>query len=304
MRLCILGSNSAKPAYQRHPSAQLLQVKEGYYLIDCGEGTQMQLAKYQYKASKIRRIFISHLHGDHFLGLPGLIDSFVLGGRVAPIDIYGPKGTDQILANHFQLTGGGISFPLHLHIVSTDEVTDILETNQLVVKGLPLEHRTPCVGFLFREKEKERNIFPEKIKQYNIPYPSIRAIKKGADFETSDGTVILNTDLTKAPPPPLSYAYCSDTAYSENLIPYLQNIDLLYHESTYLNDCADIAGERGHSTAAEAATIAAKANVKRLLLGHYSSRYRDLAPFLAEARPIFNATFLATEGEEWELGDC
>ncbi len=302
LKLCILGSNSAKPAFNRHPSAQLLQVEEGYYLIDCGEGTQMQLMRYRYKSSKICRIFITHLHGDHFLGLPGLLDSFVLSGRVAPIHLYGPKGVDDILRFHFQLTGGGLSFPLHFQEVPTHEASIILETERISVQSIPLEHRVPCAGYIFREKEKERNILSEKIKQYNIPYPAIRAIKKGADFETDSGELIANELLTKAPPKPLSYAYCSDTSYSEFLLPYLHKIDLLYHESTYLNDCASMAAERGHTTAAEAARLAQKAEVRQLLLGHYSSRYRDLQPFLDESRPIFASTYLSKEGQEWEIG--
>ncbi len=304
VKLTVLGVNSASPAYGRHPSAQVLQVNEQLFLIDCGEGTQMRLNTFRIKSSKIRYIFITHMHGDHYLGLPALIDSFNLSGRTKALDIYGPPDLLKVLELHWSITGktqAQLPFPLSFHPVLADESSLLLETEAIEVSSVVLEHGIACTGFVFRQKPNDRKMIGEKIETYNIPYTAIPSIKKGADFVQEDGTIIPNKELTLDPLPPASYAYCSDTAYSESIVPHIKGVDVLYHEATYLKDKSLVALERGHSTAEQAAMIAQLAEVKYLLLGHFSSRYYELSPFLREARAIFPNTHLAEEGSTYEL---
>lgn len=303
MQLTILGINSAKPVRDRHPSAQILNIHERLLLIDCGEGTQMQLLKYRIKAAKISHIFISHLHGDHYLGLIPLLDSFNLDNRTAPIYLYAPPNLQRVMQLHLEVSGAHFGFPVHFYPLRYDQPELIAELPSFTVKSIPLAHyRTPCTGFVFREKTPELHILPEKIAQYQIPNACIKGIKQGKDFVTSQGICIPNKELTKPGRQALAYAYCSDTAYTESILPHLTNIQLLYHEATYLDDCEYLAQQRGHSTAKQAASIAQKAGVQQLLIGHFSSRYGSLQGFADEAQSIFPQTFIAEEGKKYVIG--
>lgn len=297
----LLGVSAAMPAFDRHPSAQLLRIQEKYYLIDCGEGTQMQLRRYALKWSKINQIFISHLHGDHFFGLIGLLNSYGLAGRTAPLDIFGPDGLEKIIMIQLRYGGGNLPYPLRFHRVDCTFSSSIYEDQHVRVYSIPLGHRIPTSGFLFREKERPRNMIGETISTYQIPYSVIPEIKAGADFELPDGRIIPNANLTIDPPAPRSYAYCSDTQYTESIIPIIDRVDLLYHESTFCADLQEQAKITMHSTAFDAASIAKKAKVKKLLLGHYSSRYRDIGLFETEARTVFDESYLGEEGKTYRV---
>lgn len=297
LSVTILGVNSAMPVYGRHPSAQVLTMQNKSYLLDCGEGTQMRLAAYRIRPSKISHIFITHLHGDHYLGLLPLLDSFHLSGRKKPVYLFAPPALAKVIAVHKELSGGiPWNFPLHFHATDATKSEVIWETRELTVETVPLIHGIPCTGFVFREKPKKRKMIGTQIERYSIPYEQIGSIKSGADFTTPNGQVIPNAELTLLPAPAQSYAYCADTAYCEAIIPHIRGVDMLYHEATYLEELAEQAKARHHATAKQAATIARKAGVGKLILGHYSSRYRKLSPFLEEARPVFPNTHLGIEG--------
>ena len=298
--LTILGINAAAPAYGRHPSAQVLQVHNRHYLIDCGEGTQMRMSDFNIPRHKINQVFISHLHGDHVFGLPGLLFSFSLMDRKAPLHLYSPAGLrEMILA---QLTpSGALSYPLHFHEVNTASTSIIFEDPLLSVTAIPLRHRIPTIGFLFREKPRPLNIIPEKIETYHLTIEQIKAAKAGEDITLSDGRTIPNMELTLSPPPPRSYAYMSDTMFDESVVPHIHNTDLLFHETTFCEDHADNATLTHHSTARQAALIAKAANVRTLITGHYSSRYPDVQPFLDEARAVFPNSVAGEEGRVYEV---
>ncbi len=300
-QLTILGSNSAIPANNRFPSAQLLSVQDRQYLIDCGEGTQLRLSQNHINKTKINQIFISHLHGDHVFGLIGLLTTMSLLGRTESLRIFSPAGLQEMIEVQLKATQTILSYPLDFEVIDTTVFQLIFKDEVLSVHSIPLEHRVPCTGFLFREQARPRNIQAAAIKKYNIPYPKIKGIKEGLDLELEDGTIIPNDQLTLPPIAPRAYAYCSDTIYLESIIPYIKEVDLLYHESTFLHERLEQARYTKHSTSKEAATIADKANVTKLLLGHYSSRYKDLNPLLEEARAIFPNTFLGLEGKTFEI---
>ena len=234
--LTLLGVNAATPAFDRHPSAQVLCIQEHYFLIDCGEGTQMQMLKYGVKRNKINHIFISHLHGDHIFGLVGLLTSYGLNGRLAPLDIFSPAGLQEMIDVQVRYAGGGLPYPVRFHEVNCSESAIVFENDQLTVRSIPLEHRVPTSGYLFKEKWRPRNMRPEKIQAYQIHFSEIPGIKAGADFTLPDGTVIPNAELTFDPPTPRSFAYCSDTRYTETIIPIIKGVDLLYHESTFCTE--------------------------------------------------------------------
>ncbi|MFN7115280.1 MAG: ribonuclease Z [Saprospiraceae bacterium] len=300
--LTLLGTGAALPMPGRFTSAQVLNVNDRLYLIDCGEGTQMRLTEFQIRRSKIGQIFISHLHGDHFYGLMGLLTSFALNDRTQPLDIFSPPGLEEIIRVMLHYQGSGLSpYPIHFHIVDTAQYQLIFEDNQVEVYSIPLQHRIPTSGYLFREKPRLRNILPEKIKEYNIPFPAIKKIKEGADFLLPDGRVIANVELTAAPVNPRAYAYCSDTMYAPEIIPYIKGVDLLYHEATFLHEDANIALENSHSTTLQAATIAREAQAIQLVIGHFSSRYKDASLFVQEARTIFPATVGGEDGMVLEV---
>lgn len=300
--ITLLGTSSASPQPGRFTSAQVLHAQERLYLIDCGEGTQMRMTDFQVRRSKISQIFISHLHGDHFYGLMGLLTSYALNDRRDPIDIFSPPGLEEIVKVMSLPQGGGaFPFPLRFHIVDTTKHQLIFEDKTLRVYSIPLAHRIPTSGFLFVEKERPRNILPEKIEQYDIPYKKIPAIKQGADLELPNGQVIPNAELTIDPPPPRSYAYCSDTRFKPDIVPMIKDVDVLYHEATFMQSELQNAIETMHSTAAEAATIAKNAGAKQLLLGHFSTRYKDIQPLLAEAQAIFPNALAGEDGMTVEV---
>lgn len=301
--LKILGSNSAAPAHNRHQTAQLLTVGQHVFLIDCGEGTQMQLIKYKAKVQKIQHIFISHLHGDHYLGLMGLISTLHLQGRAADLHIYGPAGLADIITLQLKHSETVLNYKIIFKKLNTAIKETIFEDDALTIETIPLNHRIGCSGFLFRERPKKRRIIKEKLPS-GISLISILALKNGEDIYDENGEVLYrNEDITLPPKKARAYAYCSDTKYEEQIIQQIAQVDLLYHESTFLSDREERAAQTYHSTARQAATIALKAQVGLLLLGHYSIRYKELQPILDEARQVFPNSQLAIEGETIEIPD-
>lgn len=297
--ITVLGCSSALPAFGRYPSSQLLHIAGRYFLIDCGEGTQMQLRRYSLKFQRIDHIFISHLHGDHYLGLPGLLSSMHLLGRTDPIDIYADKGLAEILDVNNKYSGTTLRYPVHFHPLNFSEPAILFEDDKVKVSTLILKHSVPCCGFVFEEKQRPRKLIKEKIDELQIPIAALELLKIGDDYTTPGGTVIPNTELTASPLPPRKYAYCSDTIFNTDIVPQLRDADLVYHESTFMEDMHSRAEQTMHSTAKDAATIAKEANAKRLLLGHFSARYKNLEPLQDEARSIFPQSYLAVEGEKY-----
>ncbi|MXV38175.1 ribonuclease Z [Flavobacteriaceae bacterium Ap0902] len=288
----ILGYNSAIPKINSHPTAQLINVNERYLLIDCGEGTQVQLRRAQVKFSKINHIFISHLHGDHVFGLIGFISTLQLLGKTTPIHIFGPEGIQDFILNQFKHTQTKSSFEINFHELNHTDSRLIFEDNKIEVYNIPLAHRIYCNGYLIKEKKKLKNLNIEAIQQYeDIERCDYYNLKKGKDFVRENGEIISNEVLTFPAPKPKSYAFCSDTKYNEQLIPIIENVNLLYHETTFMHDLKDLALKTGHSTALEAATIAKKANVGKLIIGHFSNRYPDPSVLVAEARSVFQETY-------------
>ncbi len=296
--LTILGYNSAIPTVKSAPTAQFLEMEERCFLIDCGEGTQVQLRKAKAKFSKINHIFISHLHGDHVFGLPGLISSFRLLGRETPLHVYGPKGIKEMMETIFRITETHQGFEVIFHELSSKKSEKVFEDNRVEVFTIPLDHRIYCNGYLFKEKPKERHLNMQEISKYpEIEICDYHNLKRGKDIQLSDGYILKNENLTKPAEPSVSYAFCSDTRYLESIIPIIKNVDVLYHEATFLHDLKKMADYTGHTTALEAAKIARKANVKKLILGHFSNRYHDLSVFLNEACEIFPETYLPEQLE-------
>ena len=298
LRLSILGCHSATPRSFAYPTSQFLEMNGDHFLIDCGEGTQLQLRKQRIKFSRIKHIFISHLHGDHFFGLIGLISTFSLLSRETDLHIYGPKGIKNIIELQLRLTDSRLNYYLEFHELESKKSELIYENDKVTVHTIPLKHRIYTNGFLFREKTKERKIDIDEVRKYpEIETCDYHHLKKGKDYTLSNGQVITNKDLTFDPPQPLSYAFCSDTAYHPDMIPQIRGVDLLYHESTFLEDRAELARNTRHSTALQAAKTAGMAEVKTLLLGHYSSRYKDEELFLKEAKTVFENVILSHEGD-------
>lgn len=294
--LTILGCSSALPTSERFSTAQVLQMLGRYFLIDCGEGTQMQLRKAKSPFSKINNIFISHLHGDHYFGIFGLLSSFSMLGRKHPLHIFGPKQLQDIISHQTQFFGEDLSFPIVY--TATDPLNELMllyEDKRVEVYSFPLKHRTPTTGFLFKEKGKEPNVRKDAIEQYKLTITEIVAIKSGSDLRTEDGTVVAHQDLVVFPDPPKSYAFCSDTAYSQNTASYVKGASLLYHEATFTDELLSRAKQTLHSTARQAAQVATEAGAERLIIGHFSARYKDLNVFLHEARAVFPNTFLAED---------
>jgi ribonuclease Z len=294
--LTILGSNSAIPTLTRNPSAHLLNVNERLFLIDCAEGTQLQIRKFHIHFQRIQRIFISHLHGDHFFGLIGLINSLHLLGRTEELHLYGPPLLKEILDLQLEASTTILHYPLFFHPLAFSGIDLVYEDDKVSVHSFPLLHSVPTCGFLFREKRHRRKIRKDILAEINIPVTQLENLKSGEDYVDEQGRVYKNSDVTLDPPAPRSYAYCSDTAYTESILPFIQHCDLLYHEATFLNNMASAAREKRHSTTLDAATIAKKAHVKKLLIGHFSARYDDLGPLLEEARTVFPDTMIAEDG--------
>ena len=303
MKVTILGSSSALPTSGRFPSAHVLNAHERLFLVDCGEGTQMQLRKTKTGFAKINHIFISHLHGDHVFGLYGLLSTFSLMGRENPIHLYAPARYENMLKSHLNDFDINLSFKIDFIPLTGKEPVEILDDKYLTVTSFPLQHRIPAYGFLFKEKISDRNIIKECIQKYQIPHVRIPAIKKGEDFITSDGSIIKNENLTLPPGKPLSYAYCSDTKYFKQLASYVKGVDLLYHEATFDKTKTDLAQMTGHSTTIDAAKTALDANAGALVIGHFSARYKDINPLVDEARTIFPETFPAIDGQSYEVGN-
>jgi len=301
MRLNILGCHSATPLENAHTTSQVLEVRDHLFLIDCGEGTQTELRKNKVKFSRIKHVFISHLHGDHFYGLVGLISTFRLLGREADLHIYGPKGIKEIITLQLKLANSWTNYDLFFHELEQKDSHLIFEDDSLSVRTIPLDHRIYTNGFLFEEKMGLRRLDKDKIGAYNIPHYELQNLKRGKDIVLEDGTHLSNQSLTLDPHPIKRYAYCSDTAYNESIIPLIQEVDLLYHEATFLEDHQNLAAKTKHSTASHAAKIAQLAKVKRLVLGHYSSRYRDKSDFLKESLPIFESVELASDGKIFDI---
>ncbi len=299
--LTILGSSSALPTATRFPSAHALNVHERLFLIDCAEGTQMQLRKYKLKLSRLEHIFISHLHGDHALGLVGLISTLNLLGRKNDLYIHAHAPLEDILKKNIDFFVNDLQFPLHFIHLDSKKHKVIFADKNITVESLPLKHRIPSTGFLFRETQKEPNIKKDYIEKFSIPLSEIVRIKLGADYLTPEGALIPNSELTYISSYPRSYAYCSDTSYSEKLIDLVKGVDILYHEATFDSSMEKMAKATGHSTALQAATIAAKAKVGKLIIGHFSSRYKDVSILLDEARSVFPETFLAMDGQEHSI---
>lgn len=297
----ILGSSSATPTSERYPTAQVLNASGRFFLIDCGEGTQIQIRRQKIGFGKINRIFISHLHGDHFYGLIGLISTLNLLGMKKNIHIYSPSQLKDIIQPQLDFLKGDLQFEVIFHPLNFKKPQLIFEDKKVEVVSFPLKHSINCCGFLFREKQKEANIKKECIQQYNIPIAQIVKIKQGADFVTSDGETIPHEVLTTPPPPPLSYAFCSDTAFFPPVTEVIQGVNLLYHEATFTEELRDWADRTYHSTALDAAKIAKMANAGKLIIGHFSSRYKSTEPFLREARAIFPNTEDVVDGKTYSI---
>ena len=300
-KITILGSNSAIPTIKRNPTAQLVNHNERFFLIDCAEGTQVQLRKYHIKIQRINHIFISHLHGDHYFGLIGMISSMHLLGRNKELHVYGLPELENIINMQLQASQTELVYPLLFHPFNPDVHDTIYEDDKLTVKTIPLNHHIPTCGFIFKEKKTKRKLKKDVINNLDIHVDEFVKIKNGADFTDNSGKVYENKELTYPPSPPRSYAFCSDTAYHEPVIPYIKDADLLYHEATFMNDKADVAAEKFHTTTIEAATIALKAHVKKLIIGHFSTRYETTDPMLQEARTVFKNTDVAVDGQVFEV---
>ncbi len=296
MKVSILGCYSATPRTITNPTSQVLEINNQMYLIDCGEGTQVQLRKHKIKFSRINQIFISHLHGDHFFGLIGLISTFSLLNRPNDLHIYGPKGIKEIILLQIKLSKSYTKYNLFFHELESNESELIFEDDKIAVYTIPLKHRVYTNGYLFKEKPGLRRINIDAATEKNIDVCYFNKLKQGSNLKQEDGTVIKNETVTFDPLPTQSYAFCSDTVYNEEIIPLIENVDVLYHESTFLEQDIEKCIPTGHSTAIQAATIAKKANVKNLILGHYSTRYSDINLFKKEADTVFEPTFLADDG--------
>ena len=298
----ILGSSAAIPTGERNPTSQLVKYHNQSFLIDCGEGTQMQIRKYAAKMGGIQHIFISHLHGDHYFGLIGLLSSFHLLGRDKALWIYGPAPLKEIIDVQLRASNTVLRFPLHFVETRTDTFHLLFEHERIRVFSFPLRHSLPVTGFLFREKPGKRKIIKERIEGLNIPPAYFRRIIEGEDFTDEQGKIYRNDYLTYPPPPPRSYAYCSDTAYDERIIPFIKGVDLLYHEATFGADMQEVARERLHSTTRDAASIAKKAEVKSLIIGHFSPRYEDVGDLMKEASEIFPYVQAVADGDVYFIG--
>lgn len=297
MKLTILGCNSGVPRENSQTTSQIIEIGNSLFLIDCGEGTQNQIRKQKIKFSRIKQVFISHLHGDHFFGLIGLISSFRLLGRTNNLDIYGPKGIKEIITLQLKYSQSWTNYQITFHELSSLESELIYENDFIRVFTIPLKHRIYTNGFLFKEKKGLRKINIDMVNKYNISTSDFENLKKGKDLILDDGNIINNELITLPPSKPMSYAFCSDTSYHEDLVDIITGVDVLYHESTFLNIHQELAKLTKHSTASDAAKIAKKSKIKNLILGHFSARYRDKKDFLNEAKVHFENVELAEDGK-------
>ena len=303
LTLKILGSNAAVPAHKRNQTAQFLGIMHHSFLIDCGEATQLQMKKYKIKVNRVNHIFISHLHGDHYYGLMGLISSMHLFGRKKELYIYGPPGLMEIITLQLKYSETCLNYRIVFKEWMPGISETLIDNEHLTVSTIPLNHRVNCSGFLFREKPKKRRINKNRLPKSLTPLQII-ALKNGDDITDAEGNLLyLNADVTYEPHPSFSYAYCSDTKYDESIITYIKGVDILYHEATFMDDMRDRAAKTYHTTTIQAAEIALKAQVEKLIIGHFSTRYKELNPLLTESRKVFKNTDLAIEGKSFELVD-
>ncbi len=302
IKLTILGCHSATPRANAFPTSQYLEINNRHFLIDCGEGTQQQMRKYKVGFTKINHIFISHLHGDHFYGLIGLLSTYGILSREKELHIYGPKGIKEVTLLQLKVSKSHANYPIIFHELNSKESELIFEDDKVSVKTIPLKHRVYTNGYLFTEKEKPLKLHIDNIKQYKeIDRADYNNIKAGKDITLSTGEIISNSELTLPPKQPLSFAFCSDTVYKPDIVPIIKDADLLYHEATFLNDKEDLARKTKHTTSKQAAQIAKDANVNQLILGHYSGRYKDISLFKKEAKEIFDKTELAEPGKYFSI---
>ncbi|MBC7627475.1 ribonuclease Z [Ferruginibacter sp.] len=299
LALTILGNNSAISAWDRNPTAHILQSLEECYLIDCGEGTQTQMSKYKIRRSRIHHIFISHLHGDHYFGLIGLLTSMSLLSRTQDLHLHAPAALEQIIHLQLSVAETKLSYTLYFHAITADEI--IVNDHKIIVESFAVKHRIECWGFLFTEKRNPRKIDSLRIKAYEIPVSFYEKLQQGEDYITKKGTIIPNEEVTVAGVKPKRFAYCADTIYDETLVEKIKSVDLLYHETTYLKDLHERAAERFHSTTVQAASIAKNGKVKKLLIGHFSSKYEILDEFLTETTAVFENTELAIQGVSYRI---
>lgn len=299
LAVTILGNNSALPAFDRHPTAQIVTLDEFLFLVDCGEGTQMQMAKYKIRRSRIQHIFISHLHGDHYFGLIGLITSMGLLGRDLDLHLFAPEPLKEMIEMQLKVADTVLPYQLHFHPLGDDGI--IIENEKFRVTSFKVSHRIPCWGFRFEQVKAPRKINPEKAIEHGVPAAFFDRLKWGENYTTKTGRLILNEWVTDDAPRPKSYAYSADTCYDESIIEHIRGVDLLYHETTYLKDLGDRAAKRFHCTTHQAATIARKAGAGRLLIGHFSSKYEKLNQFEEETKEVFPDSFLALEGVSYRV---
>lgn len=294
LAVTILGNNSAIPAHGRHPTAQVITTSEDLLLFDCGEGTQIQIMNYKIKRSRINHIFISHLHGDHYFGLIGLLSSFALLGRIQPLHVYGPAPLESLIQTQFQLSDTHLPYDLSFHAIKEDGL--LLDTRHYTVSCFSTKHRIECRGFLVKEKRKPRKVLAEKAYELGIPQTFFSKLQEGESYTTTDGRTITNEAVTSEGNLPRSYAFAADTLFDPAMADVFYGADLLYHEATYPASLSDKAAERFHSTSVQAAEIAKKANVKRLLIGHFSAKFENIDEFETEAKTVFSETLAAKEG--------
>ena len=292
----ILGSGSATPTLRRSPTSQVINIQEQLFMVDCGEGAQLQLRRYKIKFQRINHIFISHLHGDHYLGLIGLLSSMHLLGRTKELYIYSHPDLREIIEFQLKASHTELNFELHFKYLNYKNTELILDNDVITVKSIVLKHRIDCCGFVFTEKEKERSIVKNKAMGQKIPVEAFSFLKKGQDFVSEEGVKYLASELTAPPPEVRGYAFCSDTSYNEKIVKEIEGVDLLYHEATFLNQLEDRAKKTFHSTSVQAAKIADLAKVKQLVLGHFSARYSDVSEFKKEAKEVFDNVILAEDG--------
>ncbi|MEM6830271.1 MAG: ribonuclease Z [Bacteroidota bacterium] len=302
LELQILGSNAAAFAHRRHHTSQLLKIQNQYFLIDCGEGTQLLLKKHKVKISRIDHILISHLHGDHYFGLIGLISTMHLFGREKELILIAPEGLIDIITLQLKYSQTWLNYKIKLTEWRPNQTERVFENNSLTIDSIPMDHAVPCSGFLFREKPKKRRINRQVFKDMELSPLEINRLKNGEDVLNLDGSIKYeNKSMTLDPHPQYSYAYCSDTKFNTRIIDQIKEVDLLYHESTFADDMKERARQTYHSTAKEAASIAKAASVGQLLLGHFSARYRELDPIINEAQSVFSKSQLAIEGAKFEI---
>ena len=299
-QLNILGCGSAIPTARHNPSAQILDIRDNLFMIDCGEGAQLTMRKMRLKYNRLNHIFISHLHGDHCFGLIGLLSSMALQEKAGSVTIHIFEEGAELFDQQLKFFCRDIPFEIKFNVIKPQRAT-IFESHAITIETIPLFHRVPCVGFLFKEKPKLRHLKGDMVKFYNIPIKELQGIKEGNDFRTPDGVIVPNARLTTDADKVMSYAYCSDTAFNPKVAEMVAGVDTIYHEATYTNEFAHLASGRGHSTAQEAARIAQMAGASRLILGHFSKRYRDESPLINEATEIFPNTILANDGMRIDL---